>query len=77
MSRDQWAQTDAKRRYNSRHYEQVMLRVQIGGREVIQALADRAGLSMAEYIRSCVIADAERRGIDVRSSLGGGGSMRY
>lgn len=70
--RDRGAQTEAKRRYNSKHYEQIMLRVPRGARCTVQDLATVAGLSMAEYIRHCIIADAMQRGYDVTDAIGGG-----
>lgn len=72
--RDQSACNAAKQRYNERHYDQVKIYTPQGGREIIQQLAAASGMSMAEYIRHCVITDAHRRGIDVRAELGGGGS---
>lgn len=72
MARDKGAQTAAKARYNRKHYEQVMLRVPVGARCTVQDLADVAGLSVAEYIRHCIICDAMRRGYDVTAALGGG-----
>lgn len=70
--RDQYAINAAKTRYNDRNYDQIKLYCRKGAREIIQRLAAASGLSMAEYIRHCVIADAEKRGIDVREALGGG-----
>lgn len=66
------ARTEAKQRYNEKHYEQVKIYCQIGARTVIQQLAAASGMSMAEYIRHCIISDAQRRGIDVSGALGGG-----
>lgn len=68
------ARTEAKQRYNEKHYEQVKIYCQIGARTVIQQLAAASGMSMAEYIRHCIITDAQRRGIDVSGALGGGGA---
>ena len=68
------ARTEAKQRYNEQHYDQVKIHVVQGGRAIIQQLAAATGMSMAEYIRHCIIADAQRRGIDVRGALGGGGA---
>jgi hypothetical protein len=64
----------AKQKYNERHYDQVKIYAPKGGREIIQQLAAATGMSMAEYIRHCIIADAQRRGIDVSAALGGGGA---
>lgn len=71
--RDQYAINAAKTRYNEKNYDQIKLYGRKGSREIIQRLAAAAGLSMAEYIRHCIIKDAEGRGIDVREALGGGG----
>ena len=62
--RDKAAQTAAKDRYNRKAYDQVKISVRKGGRDVIHELAAAAGLSVAEYIRHCIIADAKQRGID-------------
>lgn len=70
--RDLEACNAAKTRWNAKHYDQVKISVIKGGREVIQQIAAASGMSMAEYIRHCIIADAQRRGIDVTEALGGG-----
>ena len=72
-SRDLAACNAAKTKYNKTHYQQVKIFVRDGGRDVIQQLAAAAGMSMAEYIRHCIIKDAAMRGIDVNAALGGGG----
>lgn len=63
----------AKQKYNSAHYDQIKIHAPKGAREIVQQLAAASGMSMAEYIRHCIIADAARRGIDVSSAMGGGG----
>lgn len=67
------ARTAAKAKYNAKHYDQIKIWTPKGGRDIIQQLAAASGLSMAEYIRSLVIRDADKHGVDVRSALGGGG----
>ena len=64
--------TAAKQKYNEAHYDQVKIHVAKGGRTVIQQLTAASGQSMAEYIKTLVIRDADRHGIDVREVLGGG-----
>lgn len=66
------ARTQAKQRYNERHYDQLKIWTPKGGRAVIAQLAAASGLSTAEYIRQLVIRDADHKGIDVRDALGGG-----
>lgn len=66
--------TEAKQRYNETHYDQIKFYSPKGSREIIQQLAAASGQSMAEYIRTLVIRDADRHGIDVRAALGGGGA---
>lgn len=63
----------AKQRYNQKHYDQIKIYAPKGARDVIQQLAAASGMSMAEYIRHCIIKDAAHYGIDVRAALGGGG----
>lgn len=70
------ARTAAKAKYNSKHYDQIKFWSPKGSRDIIQQLAAASGLSMAEYIRSLVIRDADRHGIDVRAALGGGGGLK-
>lgn len=67
------ARTEAKQRYNEQHYDQIKFYSPKGSRDIIQQLAAASGQSMAEYIRTLVIRDADRHGIDVRAALGGGG----
>lgn len=66
------ARTEAKQRYNEKHYDQIKFYSPKGSRDIIQQLAAASGQSMAEYIRTLVIRDADRHGIDVRAALGGG-----
>lgn len=68
------ARTEAKQRYNEKHYDQIKFYSPKGSRDIIQQLAAASGQSMAEYIRTLVIRDADRHGIDVRAALGGGGA---
>ena len=71
--RDISAQTAAKARYNAKNYDKVQFYIRKGGHDMIALLADDAGMSIAEYLRHCVIAEARARGIDVTAELGGGG----
>lgn len=67
-----------KDRYNAKHYEQVNFRVGIGGREILQELADESGLSLAAYLRHLVVKDAQDRGIgDISAKIGGGGKLTW
>ena len=68
------ARTAAKAKYNAKHYDQLKIWTPKGGRDIIRQLAEANGLSIAEYIRTLVIRDADRHGVDVRAALGGGGS---
>lgn len=65
--------TAAKARYNAKHYDQLKIWTPKGGRVIISQMAAAAGLSVAEYIRTLIIKDADSKGIDIRSALGGGG----
>ena len=67
--------TRAKAKYNAKKYDDVCFRVGIGGNEYINMLAQRAGKSKAEYIRSLIISDAARNGDNnARLIIGGGGN---
>ena len=73
--RDQRKVNRAKTRYNAKHYDQVKIYVPAGGRAALQALAESQGLSMAEYVRHVIIADATRHGYeDAAAAMGGGGA---
>lgn len=68
------AQNRAKTRYNQKHYDQVKISVPMGVRDLIQELAESAGLSMAQYIQHCIIADARAAGAhDIADTIAGGG----
>ena len=63
--RDKSAQNAAKQRYNAKAYDQVKIFVRKGGRDTMHALAASAGLSLSEYIRHCIIKDANERGLEI------------
>lgn len=66
-----------KDRYNRAHYEQITIRVGIGGKEVVQAMADYHGLSVTAYIRQLIIQDGRTHGNDdISAILGGGGTLK-
>lgn len=66
---------EVKDRYNRKHYEQVIFRTGIGGRDAIKAMADLRGMSVAEYMRHLVIEDCKNAGNgDISAVIGGGGS---
>lgn len=68
--------SEVKARYNRKHYDCVAFRMRKGGRDVVAALADSMGLSMSEYIRHLIIADAKnRQNADISAEIGGGGSI--
>lgn len=53
---------EVKNRYNRKHYEPVIINVAIGGRKCIREQATAKGyVSVSEYIRHLVIADAENQ----------------
>nr|CDL67188.1 unnamed protein product [uncultured bacterium] len=77
MGHKTYTSNEVKDRYNRKHYEQVMLRVAIGGRDAIQTMAAYHGLSVAEYIRHLVITDAKQTGNGDISAILGGGVTEY
>ncbi len=73
MSRKTYTSSEVKDRWNRSHYDQVIFRVGKGGRAAIAAAAALNGKSVAEYIRSLIIADCKAHGIDdISATLGGG-----
>lgn len=73
MSRRTYTSCEVKDRWNREHYDKVTFRTGNGGRAAIKAMADYHGLSMAEYLRHLVIADAERAEKPEISAILGGG----
>lgn len=67
---------EVKDRWNRKHYDQIMFRTGKGGAEAVKAMAAFHGLSVAEYIRHLIIADAENEGKhDISAIIGGGGDL--
>lgn len=56
--------TRAKQKYNSAHYDQVKFMVRKGGREVIDAAAEKAGVSRNTYILEAIKEKMKRDGIE-------------
>lgn len=76
MSRRTKTSCEVKDRWNREHYDSVQFRTGNGGREAIRAMAAYRGMSMAEYLRHLVIADAQNAGKgDISAILGGGGNV--
>lgn len=76
MSRRTYTSSEVKDRWNREHYEQVLFRVGIGGKAAIKAVAELRGVSVAEYIRGLIIADAKNLGNgDISAILGGRGEL--
>lgn len=68
--------TEVKDRWNKKSYDTLTFRCRKGGREIIKAMAELRGLSLAEYLRHLVIQDAKNaeKG-DISAFLGGGGDL--
>lgn len=76
MSRRTYTSSEVKDRWNRNHYEQVIFRVSIGGKDVLRRLAEESGLSVAAYLKHLVIKDAQERGNgDISAIIGGGGNL--
>lgn len=72
--RKTYTSSAVKERYNKKHYDRISFHCPKGGREILKIAADAAGMTKAEYIRSLIIQDAQRRGLsDVVEVFGGGG----
>lgn len=76
MSRRTTTSSEVKDRWNREHYDQIMFRTGNGGRAAIQAMAAYHGLSVSEYLRHLVIADAQQaEKPEISAILGGGGDL--
>ena len=65
--------TEVKNRWNKKHYDQIAYHCKIGGKEYIKQLAAASGKSMADYLRTLVIQDAQKKGRnDIVEFFGGG-----
>lgn len=74
MARKTYTSAAVKNRWNKKHYDQVMFRCKIGGKELMKQLAEESDMTFAEYMRTLVIQDAQKRGRnDVVEFFGGGG----
>lgn len=65
-----YTSTEVKARYNEKHYDQMSIVVPKGSRELIKEHANSMGLSVSEYIRHLIAADAPDCLV---CDLGGGG----
>lgn len=65
--------TAVKNRYNSKHYDRIGFVVPAGSGERIKARAASLGLSVNEYMRHLIIADAPECIVYVQSDNTGGG----
>lgn len=71
-----YTSNEVKDRWNRAHYDKVTFRTGNGGRAAIQAMAAYHGMSMAEYLRHLVIADAQQaEKPEISAILGGGGDL--
>lgn len=66
--------TEVKNRYNRKHYDRMSFVVPAGSRELIKARAEELGVSVNEYIRQLIVADAPQC-IIYQNNPGGGGSQ--
>lgn len=63
--------TRAKTKYNAANYDQVKFTVRKGGREAIDAAAEKAGESRNAYILKAVIEQMKRDGIEYEEEATG------
>ena len=76
MSRKTFTSCEVKDRWNRNHYDKITFRTGKGGAQAIKAMAEWHGLSMAEYLRHLVIADARQaEKNEISAILGGGGDL--
>ena len=77
MSRKTFTSCEVKDRWNRNHYDKITFRTGKGGAQAIKAMAEWHGLSMAEYLRHLVIADAQQsEKHEISAILGGGHAPR-
>lgn len=69
---------EVKDRWNRSHYDQIAFRCGIGGKAAVNALAQKRGMSTAEYLRHLIIRDAlkDAPDSDIQAILGGGGGTK-
>ena len=67
-----------KNRWNTQHYDRIIVHVPAGAKAEVQKLADDMGLSVAEYIRQAIRIKAARDGkSDEIPTLRGGGLISH
>lgn len=76
MSRRPFTSCEVKDRWNREHYDKITFRTGNGGAAAIKAMAEYHGMSMSEYLRHLVIADAQQsEKPEISAILGGGGDV--
>lgn len=74
--RKTYTSSEVKDRWNKKHYDRLPVYVQKGGKDEVKALAERAGLSVSEYVRMAIREKAEKDGFsDTLVILRGGGGF--
>lgn len=74
MARKTYTSAAVKDRWNKKHYDRMAFHCKKGGGELMKELATENGQTFAEYMRTLVIQDAQKRGRnDVVEFFGGGG----
>lgn len=64
---------ESKDRWNSEHYDQVIIRLPKGARDELKAIAGTKGMSVAGYLKHLVVADLDDRTEPMAEILRGGG----
>ena len=63
---------EVKNRWNSEHYDRIVITVPIGARDEIKAAAAAHGMSVAAYVRYLIIHDMRENPDSTRFLRGGG-----
>ena len=63
---------ESKDRWNSEHYDQVIIRLPKGARDELKAIAGAKGMSVAGYLKHLVVADLDAQTEPMAEILRGG-----
>ena len=68
---------ESKDKWNSEHYDQVIIRLPKGARDELKAIAGSKGMSVAGYLKHLVVADLDDQTEPIAEILRGGGLLQY
>jgi hypothetical protein len=69
MATDRSAERKSRNEYNRKNYDQLMIRVPSGGREIIDQAAEQAGMKQSDFLRAAVMEKMDSMGFEYDESM--------